>query len=366
MEKLCVLSLILLFTAVQRVMGNDLVTELDSTISNDSKFIRTIKKIVYEFDNTDENYIEPPHYEFAVEARAARNYENFSLRSNEQSIMLSPDQPVKFGPYFGWRWIFLGTTFDLKHISLFGDSDKREVEFSIYSSLFGIDLFHRRTGIDYKLRDVQIGDNIDGSQYEDVPFDGVTVGITGANAYYIFNHRRFSYPAAFSPASCQKISCGSWLAGVGYTKNTLEFDFNKLEALIQRRMDSKAEVKLDSGMMFNRIEYNDFNVSVGYAYNWVLAKHLLFCASAQAALAYKTSVGEMVAEADRFNFGKVNLDGIGRFALVYNNTRWYAGASAILRTNNYHTSRFDVSNIYGTFNAYVGYNFILRKRYKRK
>ena len=156
------------------------------------------------------------------------------------------------------------------------------------------------------------------------------------------------------------------MAGAGYTTNTLDLDFNKLESLLQDRMDGSTEVKLDSGMMFNRVEYNDFNLSVGYAYTWVLAKNFIFCASGQAALAYKTSYGKTVDEANGFSFGKVNLDGIGRFALVYNNTRWYAGTSAVLRTNNYRTSRFTANNIYGTFNAYVGYNFLLRKRYKKK
>ena len=363
MRSLCVILLMLPFMTGQRAMGRGLVAEADSTVNTDTKVVRVVREVVREFDRTDYDYIEPPHYEFAVEFRAVRNYESFVLSSNEQSIMFSPDQPVKFGPYFGWRWIFLGTTFDLKNISLFGNSTKREFDFSIYSSQIGADLFYRRTGSDYKLRDVKMGHGIDGSQYEDIPFDGITVGITGANAYYIFNHRHFSYPAAFSPGTCQKISCGSWMAGAGYTRNTLDLDFSKLESLLQ---DGSTEVELDSGMMFNRVEYNDFSLSVGYAYTWVLARNLIFCASGQAALGYKTSYGKTVDEANGFSFGKVNIDGIGRFALVYNNTRWYAGASAILRTNNYHTSRFAASNIYGTFNAYVGYNFLLRKRYKKK
>ena len=346
-------------------MGSDIVAEADSTVSPNGRVIRAVKEVVREFDHTDDDYIEPPHYEFAVEFRAVRNYESFSLSSSEQSITFSPDQPVKIGPYFGWRWIFLGTTFDLKNISLFGNGDKREIDFSLYSSKVGVDLFYRRTGSDYKLRHVNIGADADGSRYENVPFDGITVGITGANAYYIFNHRHFSYPAAFSPGTCQKISCGSWLAGAGYTKNTLKLDFNKLEALLQARMDEGRAVELDHGMRFNRVEYNDFNLSVGYAYTWVLVKNLILCASGQAALGYKTSYGKTADEADGFSFNKVNLDGIGRFALVYNNTRWYAGTSVIMRTSNYSTSRFAASNIYGTFSAYVGYNFILRKRYKK-
>jgi hypothetical protein len=46
--------------------------------------------------------------------------------------------------------------------------------------------------------------------------------------------------------------------------------------------------------------------------------------------------------------------------------RWYAGATAILRTNNYRTERFTANNIFGSFNAFVGYNFGLKKRYRKK
>ena len=132
------------------------------------KVVNAVKEVVREFDRTEDDYIEPPHYEFCVEFRATRNFEDFVLSSNGQSIMFSPDQRVKFGPYFGWRWIFLGTTFNLKNIQLFGNSAKRELDFSIYSSQVGVDLFYRRTGSDYKLRDVKLGYGIDGNEFEAV------------------------------------------------------------------------------------------------------------------------------------------------------------------------------------------------------
>lgn len=67
-----------------------------------------------------------------------------------------------------------------------------------------------------------------------------------------------------------------------------------------------------------------------------------------------------------FDINNVNIDGIGRFGLVFNNTRFFAGLSAIVYWNNYKKSRFSASNIYGTVNAYVGYNFGKRGRYKNR
>ena len=324
-----------------------------------------IRRTVREFDRLNSDYIEPQHYEFTVMGQITRTFESFILSSNGQQIKLAPDGLTKIGPYFGWRWFFLGYTFDIKNIGFSQSGLRKEFDLSIYSSQVGIDIFYRRTGNDYKIRDVRLGYGVNGDLFEGLLFDGVNVGITGASAYYIFNHGRFSYPAAFSQSTCQKISCGSWMAGIGYTKNTLDMDYDKLQTTLKSRMDKSQELQLDSGLMFSDIKYSDFMISGGYAYNWVFAKNWLFCASAQLAVCYKSSYGKIADEKKGFSFDKVNLDGIGRFGMVYNNTRWYAGWSAILRTNNYRTSRFTASNVFGSFNAYIGYNFLLKKKYRK-
>ena len=360
---------VLLFLTMMMTLGTH-ATQMTDSLSVDtirkSRELSKIRETIRGFDYTEDQWIEPNHYEFTVMGQLTRTYENFTLSSSDQSITLSPDGQIKVGPYFGWRWVFLGYTFDIKNIGFSSGELKKEFDLSIYSSQVGVDLFYRRTGSDYKIRDVELGKGIDGELFEGMPFAGVNVGITGLNVYYIFNHKRFSYPAAFSQSTRQKLSCGSWMAGLGYTKNTLELDFDKLKQTIASRMPVNQEIGLDSGMMFKNVKYYDFMASGGYAYNWVFAKNWLFCASGQLALAYKTSYGKVADEKRGFDFAKVNLDLIGRFGMVYNNDTFYAGWSAILRSNNYHTSRFKANNIFGSFNAYVGYNFILRKKYRTK
>ena len=329
--------------------------------------ISKIRQTIRGFDETEDYWIEPQHYEFQVMGQITRSYESFTLSSDENSITLSPDSKTKVGPYFGWRWLFFGYTFDIKNIGFSKGGLKKEFDLSIYSSQVGVDLYYRRTGSDYKIRDVEFGNDSRAALFEGMPFDGATVGMTGVNAYYIFNHKRFSYPAAFAQSTCQKVSCGSWMAGAGYTKNTIEFDYAKLQDALSSRMGY--EVQLDSGMMFESIKYHDIMLSGGYAYNWVFAKNFLFCASFQLGLAYKTSYGDVADDQKRgfsFDFKNVNFDGIGRFGLVYNNTRWFAGMSAIFRTNRYRTSRFKANNIFGSLTAYVGYNFVLKKKYKKQ
>lgn len=343
-------------------------TEVDSVKTNKRNVFGWMSNMLSSFNDIDENYIEPNHYLFTVMLQGTYTYDLYKINSNNhrtQSMSFAPDGIFKLGPYLGWKFIFGGYTFTLGSSSY--DKTKTEIDLSFYTSRLGIDLFYRRTGSDYKLRNAKLGPNINTQPLEDVPFDGFSAGITGFNLYYIFNHRHFSYPAAFAQSTCQKISCGSWLAGIGYTKNSLDLDYVKLQSLIDERLN-KNVAQLDSGLMFKSARYYDINVSAGYAYNIVFAKNMLFCASGQLALAYKRSVGETEGDSDdsHFSFSKINPNIIGRFGLVYNNTLWYAGASAIIRSNYYFNSRFSTNNTFGNMYLYVGYNFGLKKKYRKK
>ena len=352
------LSMMMLILSLSAVAQDSLSTEQPEGAKKLSWLRRTIRGFSY----IDENYVEPQHYNWSLMVQGSYNYDYYRLSSNNQTISFAPPPTFKFGPYFGWRWVFLGYTVDLKNISF--RKSKLELDFSVYAAQLGADVYYRRTGSGYKIRNVKLGDGIDTHQLEDIPFSGLKVEVTGLNVYYIFNHKRFSYPAAFAQSTMQKISCGSWMAGLGYMRNALDFDYHELETVVQKH--TQQEVQLDSGLMFKNIDYYNINASVGYAYNWVFARNFLFCASLSASLAYKASRGETTDRGrSRFSISNFNLDGIGRFALVYNNNRWYAGTSAIVRSYNYHTSRFEANNILGSFDFYVGYNFGARGAYKK-
>lgn len=341
---------------------------LNNTPEQPTKKLSLIRRIIRGFDRLDERYIEPQHYVFTVMLQSTYTYDYFTLRSrerDEQSVSFAPDGNFKIGPYIGWKWIFGGYTFTLGSTKY--SKTKTEIDLSIYSSQVGIDLFYRRTGSDYKLSDAHLGPGIDTRPLEGLPFNGIKVGVTGFNVYYIFNHGRFSYPAAFSQSTVQKVSCGSWMAGLGYTKNSLDFDYEKLQTIANTRLAPQT-VAIDSSLMFKSAKYYDISASCGYAYNWVFAPRWLFCASGQLALAYKQSSGETLERnhSESFSFTKISPNFIGRFGLVYNTMRWYAGASAIVRSNYYFESRFSTNNTFGSMNVYVGYNFGLKKKYRQK
>ena len=361
------LMLTLLTGALTEISAHDTDSISAALTKKSTDDLGVIRKTVRGFSAIDTLYIEPQHYNWALMLQSTFNYDVYWLRSNAgQQMTLSPDVAMRIGPYFGWRWIFLGYTFELKNIGMGSDNKiKKEFAISLYSSQIGVDLFYRRTGNDYKIRKARFGRGDIDDKLEGVDFSGLNVGITGANVYYIFNHNRFSYPAAFAQSSCQKISCGSWMAGLGYTRHSVELDHEKLRTTVESATNQ--QVLLDSALMFNSMKYYDLNFSVGYAYNWVFTKNWLLCGSLSGALSYKKSSGEVeVDERNDFSLQNLNVDGICRVGLVYNNTKWYMGSSAILHTYNYYKPRFSTNNIFGSINVYIGFNFAMKKHYKRQ
>ena len=214
-----------------------------------------------------------------------------------------------------------------------------------------------------------LGEDIDTSPMKDIDFGGLNASIKGFNLYYIINHKRFSYPAAFNQSTCQKVSCGSPLVGIGYAKQSLYVDVGQLNHVISEHVATSESLQMDSSYVAARVNYTDFSVSGGYAYNWVFAKNWLAAASLSLAIAYKQSTGDMERVTFKlrdFAFYNLNFDGVGRFGVVWNNTRWYSGFSAILHSYTYRKSQFSTNSVFGSFNLYVGYNFGNRERHHQR
>ncbi len=325
---------------------------------------RVFTKLFKSFNDIDTRYIEPQHYDYTVMVQNTNANEIYTLKSKSgQSIKFSPLPTVKIGPYFGWRWIFFGYTFDVAHTSSGG---KTELDVSLYSSLFNIDLYYRKTK-GYRFNEIYLGENIDKYLLKGLPFTGLEVDMKGFDLYYIFNHRKFSYPAAFSQSTNQRRSAGSPLVGIGFTSNNINLDADYLKQVIDEYIaGSGIDAQLDTGMMFNHVNYMSFQISGGYAYNWVFAKNFLFAASLAVAVAYKHSSGKLKYPSEYslkdFTFGDFNIDGVGRFGVVWNNTKLYAGANAILHSYTYSKSQFKTNNFLWSLNIYVGVNIGKRKK----
>ena len=324
---------------------------------------REIRDKVKDFNAIDTTYISPNLYNLAFMLEHSTWYEHYRLGNNAskdpQRLNFSPSLGTKLGIYFGWRWIFLGYTFDIE--DLFGDNKnkpkKKEMSLNIYSSKFGVDLYYRKTGSDFKLRSFDnIG--IDNPSLENKHFDGLESSIKGLNAYWIFNHRKFSYPAAYSQSTNQRRSAGSFMAGFSYSQHRISFDYEKLPAAILDR--------INPSLKFSHIKYSDYSLGFGYGYNWVFAKNWVSNLSLLPGIGYKKSKIDDNDFRNESWIKDINFDLITRAGIVYNNAKYFVGASLVLHTYDYRKPSLSVTNSFGTLRIYAGFNFWKKKEYKNK
>jgi len=323
---------------------------------------RKIRKEVKDFNAIDTTYISPNLYNLAFMLEHSTWYEHYRLGNNSsndrQSLNFSPTLGTKLGIYFGWRWIFLGYTFDVE--DLFGGNKnkpkKKEMSLNIYSSKFGVDLYYRKTGSDFKLRSHE-GFNLNAPTHK-ISFDGLESRIKGLNAYWIFNHKKFSYPAVYSQSTNQRRSAGSLMAGFSYSQHRITFDYNKLPPSMLNQ--------LNANLQFSHIKYSDYSIGVGYGYNWVFAKNWVSNLSLLPGIGYKKSRVDDNDFKNEHWTKDINFDLITRAGIVYNNSKYFVGASVVLHTYDYRKPNLSVTNSFGTLRIYAGFNFWKKKEYREK
>ncbi|MBQ9677986.1 MAG: DUF4421 family protein [Prevotella sp.] len=189
--------------------------------------------------------------------------------------------------------------------------------------------------------------------------DPIKVRTVIANAFYLFNSKRFSYAAAYSQSKIQKRSAGSLIAGAMYYHGSIDYASNSNGDLIYA-MQGLGKVKLWQG-----------SVGVGYAYNWVPTHGLLVNVTAMPMLTlvnkikaygYATNVEQLMEDPTFWNsessdeewddwfYGNVRIIPMGdqtfnsgmtinfdaRLSVTYNFDRYFIGAYGQFNNMRYH------------------------------
>lgn len=338
------LLIFILFTVLSEA------TAADTIPTPPKKKLSAFRRMVRNFSRVDTNYIEPQKYNFTVMLQNTTSFEGYTLKlQDDHSVVFAPEPSYKLGPYFGWRFVFIGYTIDIKRLK---NEAREAVALSLYAPQLGVDLFYRKSGDNYRISRVNFGNEAVNNAMRKVYFDGFETSERGFNLYYIFNHSKFSYPAAYSQSTVQRRSAGSALAGMSYSRHSLNVDWDKFHQLMDDKVGAGTSVAVaDTSMHSTNISYTDFSLSGGYAYNWVFAHNWLFDVSMQLALGYKQLTGTANKNSRdffrNFDFKNLMIDGVGRTGIVWNNMRWYAGASAVFHTYNYRRSKFSANSTFG-------------------
>lgn len=363
------------------VIGDSLTIGMDTLKKVDREKYQRIKRVtkkvkhtgsllyrfVKSFDDYDTTYISPNYYNYTAMLQNTNTFQLYRMQGrneegNVQTIVSNPQHQVKVGPYFGWRWIFLGYTFDVLRPKSAGKASSFNL--SLYSSMLGCDFLHFRNNGNYLLRKVNGFEGVEPTSVRGIPFSGLSTKTTSFSAYYVFNHRHFSYPAAFNQSTVQRKSCGSPMLGLGFSKQHNRFDYTKLPENVR---GSESDEKIIEELKFSEINYNYYYVSAGYAYNWVFARNFLLGFSAMPSVGYRKTKGEKIKGNEvLIDLKNFSFDCTSRFGLVWNNTHWFVGSSLICNLYVYNKNKLNQTNAVTFVNIYAGFFFNRKKMYKRK
>lgn len=345
------IGMLLTHTAHAQEQNNDLLKYPEKIISyTQSGIKKTEDAIEKHLDSKDSLYISPNKYKLTLMVQYTNCYEYYKFTSTSntrQSITLTPGTGDKLGVYVGWKWLFIGWSFDISK-----NNAKNDINLSFYTSKIGIDLFYRKRSDRFKIRDIEgfYDENERELSGYNRHFDGISVHQKGINIYYIFNNKYFSYPAAYSQTTNQRISCGSFILGLNYSEQSFNINSGKFDPKIQAHMSET--------LKFSDIEYKDYSINFGYTYNWVFAKNCLANISFTPAIGYKNTSFKLENGSEFIK--NINFDFISRAAIVYNNSRWFLGASFVSHSYSYRKTNLSIMNGFGTINVYMGINLFRR------
>ena len=171
---------------------------VSTTPAGGNRFISSSKELFFKavnwFNATDTAYILPNKYNLTLMLEQSTWFEHYRLgisgNDGNQILGFAPKVNTKLGLYFGWRWIFLGYSFDLSSLlKKEREKSRTEMTFNLYSAKFGLDLYYRKSGNDFKITSCKNFDLSD--DYIGTNFSGFQSSIKGMNAYYIFKSKKY-------------------------------------------------------------------------------------------------------------------------------------------------------------------------------
>lgn len=309
------------------------------------------------FMGCDTAYVTPQKYQMTAQMELSYWHDYYFIRSSQtsNSMTIQSDPSAIIGGYIYYSILGYGVTWNLNDLGIpAGKTNGTSMRQSlmIHTAKIFAEYYRFNSGKGAEIRRVT-DVSLEG---KNTSFSGLDSRCNGINAIYIFNNRHFSWPAAFGENAVQRKSCGSWSVGFQYNHQKVTFDKDALPE------DLKEEI--DPTLLFRKVDYHDYNVSVGYNYNWVLRRNLLFAVSVMPNIGYRRSNITEAQENKHSILNNISTDINLRMSLFWNNTKLFSGLMFEAHTYSYRTDKLGLTNTYGTIKYVFGFNFIRKPQSK--
>ena len=204
----------------------------------------------------DTNYVVRPQGRLTLKVRMNQTGNSIHAKGTVNGLYSKADLSTSHKTTFALAAIYrgIGVGFAVNPAKWKGIYKDYEFNLNYYSNRLSLDLSYQRSE--------SLAGDIKGDRGEQHLLDEeLKMKVLNMVGYYAFNHRRFSFPAAFTQSYIQRRSAGSWLAGISYQGGSIETT-DKLK----ERNPNAPDV---------RIYLGHIGIGGGYGYNWVLGKKWL-------------------------------------------------------------------------------------------
>ena len=265
----------------------------------------------------DTNYVVRPEGTVTLKLRLNQTGNDFHAKGTVNDIYSKADLSTSHKTTISIAASYRGLSaaVALNPAKMSGTYKDYEFNLNYYSSRISLDFSYQRS------------ESLTGDVYREdrgeQPMESgdLTLKVVNFAGYYAFNHRHFSYPAAFNQSYIQRRSAGSWLAGISYQGGIIETR-DELKA----RNPNAPTVSIDVGHV---------GIGGGYACNWVLGqKWLIHFSLLPTFVVYnrnKMTVNGERKEAQHMRFNMIFNE---RAAIIYNfSPRYFAGATLVMNNS---------------------------------
>ncbi len=173
-----------------------------------NRLVDSILTVRYRRADIDTNYVTRPQTKWTLMGRFNMSGAKISAKGMQEGIHFESEMKADYKSTVSIGVSYLGLSLNLSvnPAKMLGKYRDYELGFRSYGKRFGFDIAYQDAH-NFKGWQELDGERRDFTTSEDM-FKLRTLNVNG---YYVFNHRRFSYPAAFSHSYIQRRSAGSFL-----------------------------------------------------------------------------------------------------------------------------------------------------------
>ena len=194
----------------------------------------------YRSGNIDTLYITRPSTRWTLTGRINVSGAKLKMEGKQMGIPFRSEMTADYKST-------ISLSMALNPAKLLGKYKDFEINLNSYNNRWGFDFIYQDA------RNFKGWHETEGQSRLELPPEVLTLKSLNVNAYYAFNHRRFSYPAAFTQSYIQRRSAGSFLLAVS-------------------GQGQRAKTKAQYESLLN---VTNIGIGAGYGYNWVPSRHWL-------------------------------------------------------------------------------------------